>query len=72
VESLKISARNGDDAKTALKESAEAAVKGAKATESFAARMGRAAMVGDRSIGHPDAGAFALGLIFTEVAEAMN
>jgi len=72
VESLKTSARNGDDAKTALQRSAEAAVKGAKATESFAARMGRAAMVGDRSIGYPDAGAFALGVIFTEVAEAMN
>ena len=72
AESLKASAENRDDAKTALVRSAEAAVKGAKSTEKFPARMGRAAMVGDRSIGYPDAGAFALGVIFTEVAQAMN
>ena len=44
---------------------AEAAVRGAKETEKIAARMGRAGTVGERSIGYPDAGAYALGQIFT-------
>ena len=42
---------------------AEAAVRGAKSTEEIVARMGRAGTVGDRSIGYPDAGAHALGVI---------
>lgn len=55
-----------------LKEGAKAAVEGAKATEKIAARMGRAGTVGDRSIGYPDAGAYGLGVIFTEVSESLN
>lgn len=56
----------------AFAEGAKAAVEGARATEAVAARMGRAGTVGDRSIGYPDAGAYALGVIFTEIAEAMK
>lgn len=55
-----------------LKEGAKAAVEGAKSTEKIAARMGRAGTVGDRSIGYPDAGAYGLGVIFTEVSESLN
>ena len=55
-----------------LKEGAKAAVEGAKATEKIAARMGRAGTVGERSIGYPDAGAYGLGVIFTEVSESLN
>lgn len=51
---------------------AKAAVAGAKATEDIVARMGRAGTVGDRSLGYPDAGAYALGVIFTEISEAMK
>lgn len=58
--------------KEAFKEAAKAAVEGAKKTEEIAARMGRAGTVGDRSIGYPDAGAYALGVIFTELSEAMK
>ncbi|WP_081841787.1 dihydroxyacetone kinase subunit DhaK [Lachnoclostridium phytofermentans] len=47
------------------------AVEGAKKTEEIAARMGRAGTVGDRSIGYPDAGAYALGVIFTEIANSL-
>ncbi len=47
------------------------AVEGAKKTEEIAARMGRAGTVGDRSIGYPDAGAYALGVIFTEIANSI-
>ena len=55
-----------------LKEGAKAAVEGAKSTEKIAARMGRAGTVGDRSIGYPDASAYGLGVIFTEVSESLN
>lgn len=50
---------------------AKRAVEGAKKTEEIAARMGRAGTVGDRSIGYPDAGAYALGVIFTEIANSI-
>lgn len=55
--------------KEAFKKAAEAAVEGAERTKEIAARMGRAGTVGDRSIGYPDAGAYALGVIFTELSE---
>lgn len=57
--------------KESFKEAAKAAVEGARKTEEIAARMGRAGTVGERSIGYPDAGAYALGVIFTELSKAM-
>jgi len=51
---------------------AEAAVDGAKKTEMIVARMGRAGTVGERSLGHPDAGAYALGIIFTNIAKSIK
>lgn len=51
--------------------SGDAAVNGAKMTEKIVARMGRAGTVGKRSIGYPDAGAFALGVIFSKIADAL-
>lgn len=55
----------------AFTKAAQAAVQGAKNTEAIAARMGRAGTVGDRSIGYPDAGAYALGVIFTDLKNAL-
>ena len=46
---------------------AEAAVKGAENTKNIVARMGRAGTVGERSLGYPDAGAYALGVVFTDL-----
>ncbi|QOT00297.1 dihydroxyacetone kinase subunit DhaK [Brevibacterium sp. JNUCC-42] len=66
------SAKEGDDIKTASVKAAQAAVQGAKHTESIVARMGRAGTVGERSLGYPDAGAFALGVIFTELAQVIE
>lgn len=66
------SAGRGDDVKTAFTKAAKAAVDGAKATEDIVARMGRAGTVGERSLGYPDAGAFALGVIFTEISESIR
>jgi dihydroxyacetone kinase len=66
------SSGSGDDVKTAFTKAAKAAVDGAKATEDIVARMGRAGTVGERSLGYPDAGAFALGVIFTEISESIR
>lgn len=66
------SAEQGDDIKLAASKAAEAAVLGAQKTSDIVARMGRAGTVGERSIGYPDAGAYALGVIFTELVKAMR
>lgn len=66
------SGEQGEDMKTAAIKAAEAAVLGAQKTADIVARMGRAGTVGERSIGYPDAGAYALGVIFTELAKAMK
>ena len=58
--------------KEAFECGAKAAVAGAESTKEIVARMGRAGTVGERSIGYPDAGAHALGVIFTEVARSLQ
>lgn len=65
-------AENGENMKTAFAKGAEAAVQGAESTKAIVARMGRAGTVGERSIGYPDAGAYALGVIFTELANSLR
>ncbi|PFZ02454.1 dihydroxyacetone kinase [Bacillus pseudomycoides] len=62
----------GVDFKAAFEKGAEAAVKGAEYTKEIVARMGRAGTVGERSLGYPDAGAFALGVIFTELSRSLR
>ncbi len=66
------SAAEGISIKAALVAGAKAAVEGAENTKTFAAHMGRAENAGEKSIGYPDAGAFALGAIFTILAESMT
>ncbi|OUA03886.1 dihydroxyacetone kinase subunit DhaK [Bacillus thuringiensis] len=72
VDSWLNSASNEEDMKTAFEKGAEAAVKGAEYTKEIVARMGRAGTVGERSLGYPDAGAHALGVIFTEIAGSLR
>lgn len=72
ADTLSSCASEGTRIKDAFIKAAEAAVEGAKSTEDIVARMGRAGTVGERSLGHPDAGAHALGVIFTEVAEVIK
>ncbi|MGN0484843.1 MAG: dihydroxyacetone kinase subunit DhaK [Lachnospiraceae bacterium] len=55
------------DLATSFARAAKKAVEGADATAEHVAHMGRAGTVGERSIGYPDAGAYALGQIFTEL-----
>ncbi|MBT2757910.1 dihydroxyacetone kinase subunit DhaK [Mesobacillus foraminis] len=66
------SAATDDDFKTAFRKGAAAAVEGANYTEKIVARMGRAGTVGERSLGYPDAGAQALGVIFTELSNSLR
>jgi dihydroxyacetone kinase len=69
VESLKASGFTEQDIVTSLKLGAIAAVEGAEKTKSMVASRGRATYVGERSVGFPDAGAMALGIIFTQIAQ---
>ena len=57
--------------KGALEKGAGAAADGAEKTKEIVARMGRAGTVGERSLGYPDAGAHALGVIFKEVTAGL-
>ncbi|MGG7078572.1 dihydroxyacetone kinase subunit DhaK [Clostridium sardiniense] len=66
------SADKGKGVIEAFENAAKAAVQGAKNTEEIVARMGRAGTVGERSIGYPDAGAYALGVIFTEISKGLK
>ena len=56
----------------AFSAAAKAAADGAEATKKLVARMGRAGTVGERSLGYPDAGAYALGVIFTQIAQRVR
>lgn len=71
ADSLTASAKAGEELLPAMKKAAAAAVEGADKTKYITAKMGRAANVGDRSINFPDAGAYALGVIFTGICEAL-
>ncbi|MEC0240941.1 dihydroxyacetone kinase subunit DhaK [Paenibacillus dokdonensis] len=72
AEAWEAGARAGADLKSVGIQAADAAVEGAKKTEAIVARMGRAGTVGERSIGYPDAGAYALGVIFTGLSKALK
>jgi len=65
-------ANQGTDVKTISTKAAKAAVLGAEKTSDIVARMGRAGTVGERSLGYPDAGAHALGFIFTKISESIK
>lgn len=67
TEAWKSCAAKGSAFKDAFQEGAASAVAGAKKTESIVAYMGRAGTAGERSLGYPDAGAYALGVIFGDI-----
>jgi len=72
ADTLSTCAKENLNFKEAFAKGAKAAVEGAKKTEEIVARMGRAGTVGDRSLGYPDAGAYGLGVIFTEILNAIK
>jgi dihydroxyacetone kinase len=72
ADSWSASAKGGTAFLEGFVKAAEAAVVGAAKTKDIVARMGRAENAGKRSLGYPDAGAHALGVIFTELAKSLR
>lgn len=72
ADSLTESAKASKTLKESFVEASKASVVGADKTAEITASMGRASSVGERSIGHPDAGAKALSIIFTEITETLS
>ena len=70
--SWELSVKENDTFKEAFEKAARKAVEGAESTKEIVARMGRAGTVGERSLGYPDAGAHALGVIFTEISSDLK
>lgn len=69
ADALSKAALDGDKLLDAIDKGAKAAVAGAESTKAVVATLGRAGTVGEKSIGYPDAGAYGLGVIFTELAK---
>jgi dihydroxyacetone kinase-like protein len=67
AQSLKASGAAGESFAQALAKSEAAAIDGGERTKLIAASKGRASYVGDRSINFPDAGAAAIGIIFSSL-----
>lgn len=72
ADSLSKSAEAGEELLSSMRKAADAAVEGAEKTKHITAKMGRAANVGDRSLNFPDAGAYALGIIFTAIVDSLS
>ena len=69
---LQQAAAAGRDLPTALAEAAAASGAGARATAAMLAARGRARYLGERSLGHEDAGAHSVALIFSALAQVMG
>jgi len=67
VEVLKQAADNGETLQMMLEYAADAAEQGAKSTAEMQAKYGRAKYVGERAIGHIDAGAQSIAVMFAAV-----
>ncbi|MFK7805766.1 MAG: dihydroxyacetone kinase subunit DhaL [Anaerolineae bacterium] len=71
VAALKDGINSGSSLPKALAQAAEAAQAGAEKTAEMVAKFGRAKFLGERSIGHQDAGATSMALILTAWAEQL-
>jgi len=72
VEALAAAAQQGRDIPVALQAAATAAAKGAEATQTMQPRFGRAKNLGAAAIGHPDAGATSVSLLFQGFAQGVS
>jgi dihydroxyacetone kinase len=61
----------GDGGVAMLNDAAAAAEKGVEATKTMRPRLGRSSYIGDRTLGHPDPGAYAVALWLKAIASAM-
>lgn len=69
AEALNEAAKEEKTVYEAFRNAHKAAERGAEATKSMVAFKGRAAYLGERSLGHPDAGAAAIVVIFKELLQ---
>lgn len=65
--SLIASVKKGEPMKKALEDGVKCSIKGAIGTKDIVAKMGRAGIVGERSLGYYDAGAYAISQILKEI-----
>jgi phosphoenolpyruvate---glycerone phosphotransferase subunit DhaL len=72
VEALAAAAQKGQDIPAALQAAATAAANGAQATQTMQPRFGRAKNLGAAAIGHPDAGATSVSLLFQGFAQGVS
>lgn len=72
AQSLRISANSGLSISEASKLAAVSAVQGGEKTRSYVASKGRASYLGERSLDYPDAGAVAIGVIFTGISKKIE
>lgn len=68
VAAMEAAVVQGRDLRGVLEAAASAASRGAEGTASLVARRGRASYLGDRSLGHPDAGAHSMALVLRVAA----
>jgi dihydroxyacetone kinase-like protein len=71
VEALRAGAAQGKSIPAALDDAAAAARAGADATETLVARYGRARLLGEKTLGHADAGATSAALLFHGFSNAL-
>jgi len=72
ISALNEAAQSGDVVNGALKKAAEAAQSGAEATRKMSARYGRARLRGEKTLGHQDAGATSVALMFAGFAQGCD
>lgn len=65
-------ALGGEDRASMIKAMAAAAASGAEATAAMAPKLGRASYLGERTLGHPDAGAVAVSIWLGALAEVLT
>ena len=61
----------GAGSASAMKAAAQAAFAGAEGTRDIVAALGRSTYIGERALGHPDPGAWAVALVLDAVAERL-
>jgi dihydroxyacetone kinase-like protein len=70
VTALRAAAKSGTPIPSALGQAAAAAHAGAESTKTLVARYGRAKFLGEKTLGHADAGAVSIALLFHGFSEA--
>jgi len=71
VRAISAAAASQKTAATAFEEAAAAARTGADSTKNMVARFGRAKFLGEKTLGHPDAGATSVALLFAGFSTAL-